>query len=58
MKKFNPDSRCDKCGNRSATSAFEPKREVCRGIEVKEAIKRVCVRCGYTWHEAVIEVAA
>ena len=47
MKKYYSQRYCPKCGNEFVTDKYTNK-----GFE---AIQRTCDRCGYVWHERVLE---
>lgn len=47
MKKYNEKNNCPKCGGIARTKYSAHKDDYC----TIESIQRICVRCGYVWHE-------
>lgn len=48
MNKFSPDAICPKCG-------CDYIEDFYAGDFYGGKIKRVCLRCGYTWHEKPLD---
>jgi hypothetical protein len=56
MTPFNERTRCVKCGNDRATSAFVSAHEL--HFDNHEVIARQCERCRFVWHERPIDAEA
>ena len=58
-KPFDPDSRCVKCGNMSASARYKSLTTTFLGrIDRFERIERTCPRCGFEWNESPLDSIA
>ena len=61
MERYNPDSKCPKCGWDKVSVKFCKGDFNCKSYmrdEWKYHLDRTCERCGYTWAEATLDKEA